>query len=96
MNVGLRIPRKIDTVSTDHTLDLRECINFVWRNWILIVSVAAFVFLFGVIYLVHATPLYTASTQVLLEQAEKAPVQEADSGRSVGNYYDICRIRLPS
>ena len=38
-----------------------------------IVSVTAFVFLIGVIYLVRATPLYTATTQVLLEQREKAP-----------------------
>ena len=40
-----------------------------------IVSVTAFVFLIGVIYLVRATPLYTATTQVLLEQREKLQLQ---------------------
>ena len=42
-----------------------------------IASVTAFVFLIGVIYLVRATPLYTATTQVLLEQREKAPSLDA-------------------
>ena len=34
-------------------------------------------FLIGVVYLVRATPLYTASTQVLLEQHEKTPGLDA-------------------
>ena len=42
-----------------------------------IASVTAFVFLMGLIYLVRATPLYTAATQVLLEQREKAPGLDA-------------------
>ena len=73
MNVGFRIPTKVDTEAPEHTFDLRQYLNFVWRNWKFIVSVTAFVFLIGVIYLVRATPLYTASTQVLLEQREHAP-----------------------
>ena len=73
MNVGFRIPTKVDTEPPERTFDLRQYLNFVWRNWMFIVSVTAFVFLIGVIYLARATPLYTASTQVLLEQREKAP-----------------------
>ena len=77
MNVGLRIPTKVDTELPERTIDLRQYLNFVWRNWIFIASVTVFVFLISVIYLVRATPLYTASTQVLLEQHEKAPGLEA-------------------
>ena len=42
-----------------------------------IASVTAFVFLMGVIHLVRAIPLYTASTQVLLERRERAPGLDA-------------------
>jgi exopolysaccharide transport family protein len=75
MNVGFRIPGEVETEPLGRRFDLRHYLNFVWRNWIFIVSVTAFVFLIGVIYLVRATPLYTASTQVLLEQPERAPGQ---------------------
>ena len=73
MNVGFRIPNKVDAEPAERTFDLRQYLNFVWRNWMFIVSVTAFAFLMAVIYLVRATPLYTATTQVLLEQREKAP-----------------------
>src|SRR5262249_34515527 len=85
MNVGFRIPNKVDTETaelTERTFNLREYLNFAWRNWLFIVSVTAFVFLVGVINLVRATPLYTATTQVLL-QAEKSP-GPAESG---SDYY---------
>src|SRR4029078_4237821 len=52
---------------------IRTYINFVWRHWLFIVSVAALVLLIGVIYLARATPLYTAAAQVLLEKPEKSP-----------------------
>src|SRR5262249_53033118 len=82
MNVGFKIPTKIDTEPPERTLDLRQYLNFVWRNWMFIASVTAFVFLTGVIYLVRATPLYTASTQVLLEQGEKPPALDAIGNNS--------------
>ena len=85
MNVGFRIANKVDTETaelTQRTFNLREYLNFAWRNWLFIVSVTAFVFLIGVISLLRATPLYTATTQVLL-QAEKSPVP-AESG---SDYY---------
>jgi polysaccharide biosynthesis transport protein len=85
MNVGVRIPTKVDTDLPERTFDLRQYLNFVWRNWIFIASVTAFAFLIGAVYLARATPLYTASTQVLLEQREKPPGLEVSDGR-VDNY----------
>jgi polysaccharide biosynthesis transport protein len=73
MNVGFRIPTRFETEPAERTFDVRPYLNFVWRHWMFIASVAALVFLMGVIYLVRATPLYTATTQVLLERTEKAP-----------------------
>ena len=73
MNVGFRIPTEVDTEPPDRRFDLRQYLNFVWRNWMFIASVTAFALLVAVIYLVRATPLYTATTQVLLEQRENPP-----------------------
>jgi capsular exopolysaccharide synthesis family protein len=77
MNVGFRIPSKVDTEPLERTFDPRQYLNFVWRNWMFIVAVTALALLIGVINLLHATPLYTASTQVLLEQFQKAPGLDA-------------------
>jgi polysaccharide biosynthesis transport protein len=77
MNVGFRVPSRADTEPPERTFDLRQYLNFVWRNWMFIASVTAFVFLIAVINLVRATPLYTASTQVLLERSEQAPGLDA-------------------
>ena len=90
MNIGYRIPsKKIDAERIpERTIDLRQYLNFVWRNWMFIASVTAFVFLVGLIYLVRASPLYTAATQVLLEQRERAPGLDAivnDGG--ISDYY---------
>jgi polysaccharide biosynthesis transport protein len=73
MNVGFTVPTRVDTGLQGHTFDLRQYLNFIWRRWRFIASVSAFALLMGVIYLARATPLYTATTQVLLEQHEKAP-----------------------
>ena len=56
MNVGFSIPSRADTEPLERTFDLRQYLNFIWRNWMFIASVTALVFLIGVIYLVHATP----------------------------------------
>jgi polysaccharide biosynthesis transport protein len=77
MNAGFQIPTRIETEPAEGKFDLRTYINFVWRHWMLIASVAALVFLVGVINLVRATPLYTAATQVLLEPPAKAPSLES-------------------
>jgi len=83
MNVGFKIPAKLDTEPSERAVDLREYLNFVWRHWMLIASVTGLGFLVAAAYLARATPLYTATTQVLLEQRDKAPGLDAfnDGGR---------------
>jgi exopolysaccharide transport family protein len=98
MNVGVRIPNNIDTEPLERAFDLRVYLNFVWRNWVFIASVTAFALLIGLIHLARATPLYTASTQVLLAQGERAPGQDAvfvgrflDSDTNMENQLAILR-----
>ena len=90
MNIGYRIPTGVNTEPAERKIDLRQYLNFVWRNWMFVASVTAFVFLMGVIYLVRAIPLYTATTQVLLEQSEKAPGLDAivNDGRNSYSYLE--------
>ena len=73
MNAGFKIPTRIDAEPAERRFDLRAYLNFVWRHWMFIGAVTALALVWRVIYLVRATPLYTATTQVLLEQREKAP-----------------------
>ena len=73
MNAGFKIPTRIDAEPAERRFDLRTYLNFVWRHWMFIGAVVALALLMALIYLVRATPLYTATTQVLLERAEKAP-----------------------
>jgi capsular exopolysaccharide synthesis family protein len=73
MNVGFRLPTNLDAEPLERTLDLRQYLNFVWRNWLFIASVTAVAFVIGVVYLMRAVPLYTASTQVLLQQHQNPP-----------------------
>lgn len=57
--------------------DLREVINFAWRQWKFIGGVTALVLLIGGIYIARATPLYTATAQLLLDpRKEKAAGQD--------------------
>jgi exopolysaccharide transport family protein len=77
VNLGFRIPVNADSEPLERAFDPRQYLNFVWRNWMFIISVTALIFFIGVIYLVRATPRYTASTQVLLQQLEKAPGLES-------------------
>ncbi|ARN79961.1 polysaccharide biosynthesis tyrosine autokinase [Methylocystis bryophila] len=51
--------------------DLRDVVNFLWRQWKLIGGmVALFVFL-AALYLARVTPLYTATAQLLLDQRKE-------------------------
>jgi capsular exopolysaccharide synthesis family protein len=60
------------------SLKLRQILGFTWRRWKFIASVTALVLVVGVTMLMRVTPLYTATTQILLErQREKAPGAEA-------------------
>jgi exopolysaccharide transport family protein len=57
--------------------DFREGLNFVWRQWRFIAGVTALITLIGAIYLLRQVPLYTASTQILLNLSkEKAAGQD--------------------
>src|SRR5215469_5393850 len=77
MNVGLRIPSRVDTELPERKFDLRQYINFLWRHWMFIGSIAALTLIIGVVNLARTTPLYTATTQVLLEPPQRIPT---DSG----------------
>jgi exopolysaccharide transport family protein len=83
MTVGFRLPSNVDAEAPERTLDARQYLNFVWRNWVFIASVTGAAFLIGVVNLVSAVPLYTASTQVLLEPHEKAPGLEVGNERRI-------------
>ncbi|WP_051134090.1 polysaccharide biosynthesis tyrosine autokinase [Methylocystis sp. ATCC 49242] len=64
-------------VETGGGFDIREAINFVWRQWKLIAGVTALALLFGAVYIVRQTPLYTATAQLLLDpRKEKAAGQD--------------------
>jgi capsular exopolysaccharide synthesis family protein len=89
MNVGFRIPNNVDAEPLERALDLRQYLNFVWRNWLFIASVTGIAFVIGVVSLMRAVPLYTASTQVLLEQHQNAPALDAgNDSRDDYSYMD--------
>src|SRR5438876_5501462 len=84
MNAGFRVPTSVETEPAEPKFDLRQYVNFLWRHWVFIASVTALVFVIAVVYLARATPLYTATTQVLLEPPRKAPT---DTGST--DYYQF-------
>ena len=58
--------------------DIREAINFLWRQWKLIAGVAALALFIGAAYVARQTPLYTATAQLLLDpRKEKAAGPDA-------------------
>jgi succinoglycan biosynthesis transport protein ExoP len=62
----------------EHRFDLREFLSFLWRQWKFIAIVTAAVLTVGSTFLLRQTPLYTATSQILLDrQREKAPGAEA-------------------
>src|SRR5262245_6095137 len=76
MNAGFKIPTRIEAEpAAERRFDVRVYLNFVWRHWLFISAFVALALLLAVIYLVRATPRYTATTQVLLESAERAPTE---------------------
>jgi succinoglycan biosynthesis transport protein ExoP len=80
MNVSIRTPSRVDAEPAERRFDLREYLNFVWRHWKFIGAVAGLALVIALAYLARATPLYTATVQVLLErQREKAPGLDASS-----------------
>src|SRR5438132_545304 len=64
--------------AAEHRFDLRELLSFLWRQWKFIAILTAVVLTVGTTFLLRQTPLYTATSQVLLDrQREKAPGVEA-------------------
>jgi len=73
MTVGFRLPTKVDAEQAGLRFNPRVYLNFVWRHWMFIAAVTALALLMALVYLARATPRFTATTQVLLEQPQKAP-----------------------
>ena len=75
MNVGFKAPVSVNSEPAERKLDLRTYLNFLWRNWMFIGAMLVLSLLVGIVYLIHATPLYTSTVQILLE-----PQQERVAG----------------
>src|SRR5215472_4462410 len=73
MNVGFKTPVTLGSEPAERGLDLRTYLNFLWRNWMFIGAIVALSLLVAIVYLARATPMYTATAQILLDpQQEKA------------------------
>jgi len=63
---------------SDQPWDLREIVNFLWRQWKFIGAFCVVALVLAAIWLIKETPRYTATAQVLLEpQVEKAGARDA-------------------
>jgi polysaccharide biosynthesis transport protein len=61
-----------------HGFDLRQAVNFAWRQWKLIAAVMTAALLIGAAYLAVQVRLYTATTLILLDpRKEKATGADA-------------------
>src|SRR5262245_48603209 len=97
MNAGFKIPTMIDSERAAHRFDPYVYINFVWRHWMFIGAVVALSLIMALIYLVRAIPRYTATTQVLLQNAEKAPTDTSiDYSRFDRSYLENQLVILSS
>ena len=79
MNAGFKVPTRVDNEPPERTFDLRQYLNFLWRHWMFIGSVTGLAFIIAVVHLARVTPLYTATTQVLLEPPAKAPTETSST-----------------
>ena len=94
MNVGFRIPSRVESEPVERPFDVRQYLNFVWRHWMFIASVTALAFVIAVVYLARATPLYTATTQVLLERPERAPTDTSSTDYYRGGDFSFIENQL--
>ena len=78
MNVGFKTPITLDAEPAERSVDLRTYLNFLWRHWMFIGAVTALALLVGFIYLARATPMYTATAEILLDP-QRQRVAGADS-----------------
>src|SRR6185312_9775422 len=62
----------------EQRFDLVETLSFIWRQWKFVLGITAVTVLVGTIFLLHETPFFTATCQVLLDrQREKPPGGDA-------------------
>jgi exopolysaccharide transport family protein len=67
-------PQVFAASDIEQGFDLREILSFAWRRWKFIASIVGVALLIGTVSLMRQTPLYTATTQVLLDpQSDKVP-----------------------
>src|SRR5262245_48003993 len=89
MNFGFQTPIRLGAESAQSSFELRTYLNFLWRRWMFIGAVTALALLVGVIYLARATPIYTATAQILLNpQREKG----ADPYAALFDLYDSSNL----
>jgi polysaccharide biosynthesis transport protein len=94
MNVGFKIPTPLEIEAPATRFDPRVYLNFLWRHWMFIAATVALALVMALIYLARATPLYTATTQVLLEQGQRAPGLEAVAGEGRYDQYSYVENQL--
>jgi polysaccharide biosynthesis transport protein len=96
MNVGFKIPAPLhlEVAPASDRFDPRRYLNFLWRHWMFIAATVALALIMALIYLARATPLYTATTQVLLEQGQRAPGLEAVAGEGRYDQYSYVENQL--
>jgi len=71
-------PATPEPAEVEPLFDLRQILSFAWRQWRFTATITLLTLLVGVTILIRQTPLYTATTHILLErQHEKAPGAEA-------------------
>jgi len=58
---------RIEMGKAEEQFDIREWLNFIWRQWKFVSVFTAIGMLVGAVVLVRSIPIYTASSQVLLD-----------------------------
>ena len=75
---GPMTAKRSTTGEGEQRFDLVETLSFIWRQWKFVLSITAVTVLVGTIFLLHETPFFTATCQVLLDrQREKPPGGDA-------------------
>ena len=67
MLIRLPVLRGTEHFGVTHPLDLRDVVGFLWREWLFILSILAATVVIGTVMLLRQTPLYTASSEILLD-----------------------------
>lgn len=100
MNSGmlnrLSLIRTPDHAAGPQSIDLRDILNFLWREWIFILTILVATMVIGAVMLLRQTPLYTASTEILLDSrrdriADPVPSDPVTNFAEVENQMEIIR-----